>query len=546
MSSASSALTETTIPQHLVRRLSEHGVEMGFGIVGDYALRLFGALNDAGLPMLVTADEQGAGFAADAFARLRGFGMVGCTYGVGGLKLANAVANAWAEQVPLLVVSGSPGVAERASGAMLHHKIKDFDTQYRVFRDLTVAQALLDNPVTAAAQIDHVIARVLETQRPGYLEIPRDLIDGLIPAPAGPILVKPQRVDPFRLEAAVADVMSLLGSAKSAVILAGAQVSRRALGKSLLEIANHSGIPVATSSLGKGVFPEGHPLSLGVYQGVVSPAAVVDKVENAEAILSFGVLPTDLNFGGFTARIDPTLLVECTDDSVTVGLRTYRNVPLSAFLPALQEELAKKPAAVLPSLNPPPFVSQGEVPIHVERLIAALTHCLDARHGFIVDPGDCMFAAVELRVPNWCLSSAYYATMGYAVPAALGAGKADPGRRPVVLVGDGAFAMTGLEAGWCAFHGVHPIIIVMDNSGYGTQRPMRDGPFNDIAPMASERLTEVFGVGKGWLATTENQLVAALREAFASDTLAIIRVQVPKGSYSPALKRLTDALGKRV
>ena len=106
--------------------------------------------------------------------------------------------------------------------------------------------------------------------------------------------------------------------------------------------------------------------------------------------------------------------------------------------------------------------------------------------------------------------------------------------------------MTGLEAGWCAFHGVHPIIIVMDNSGYGTQRPMRDGPFNDIAPMASERLTEVFGVGKGWLATTENQLVAALREAFASDTLAIIRVQVPKGSYSPALKRLTDALGKRV
>ncbi|MSY41747.1 MAG: alpha-keto acid decarboxylase family protein, partial [Actinobacteria bacterium] len=115
---------ETTIPAHLARRLAEHGVTVGFGIVGDYALRLFGALADAGLPMLVTADEQGSGFAADAYARLRGLGVVGCTYSVGGLKLTNAVANAWAEQVPLLVVSGAPGIAERANGAMLHHRVK--------------------------------------------------------------------------------------------------------------------------------------------------------------------------------------------------------------------------------------------------------------------------------------------------------------------------------------------------------------------------------------------------------------------------------------
>ena len=116
-----------TITSHLVARLKEAGVDHAFGIVGDFALRLFSALGDEGLPVLVTTDEQGAGFAADAYARLRGFGVVAVTYGAGGLKVANAAANAWAEQVPLLILSGSPGVAERAGDPMLHHKVKDFD-----------------------------------------------------------------------------------------------------------------------------------------------------------------------------------------------------------------------------------------------------------------------------------------------------------------------------------------------------------------------------------------------------------------------------------
>lgn len=532
---------------HLVRRLREHGVEVGFGIVGDYALRLFGALEEEGMSMLVTADEQGAGFAADAYARLRGLGVVGCTFGVGGLKLVNATANAWAEQVPLLIVSGAPGLAEQAGGALLHHRVKEFDTQFNVYSNLTVAQAVLDNPVTAAAEIDRVIAAILEQQRPGYLEIPRDLVGVTIESSPDPIRLAAQRVDPAKLAAAVDDVVAAMRAAKSAVILNGVMVARRSLAAHLLELAEHLGLPVATSSMAKGVFPETHPLSLGVYQGAVSPAEVVAAVETADVILSFGVLPTDLTFGGFTAHIAPTHLVDCTDNDVSVGLHTYRDVPLAAFMPALLAAVADGQDARLPPVHGRPrFISEGHVPIHVERLVSAVAAQMDERHGLIVDPGDCLFAAVELPVPAWALSSAYYATMGYAVPAALGAGKADPGRRPVVLVGDGAFAMSGLEAGWSAFHGVVPIIIVVDNSGYGTQRPMLDGPFNDIPSVAAEYLPKLFGTGKGWLAATEDELESVLGEAFASDHLAIVHVKVPRSSISPALSRLTDALAKRV
>jgi len=537
-----------TIPAFLAMRLKQRRVECGFGIVGDYALRLFSDLFDEGFPIHVTEDEQGAAFAADAYARLRGLGVVAVTYGVGGLKVANAVAGAWAENVPLLVVSGAPGVKEAATDALLHHRIKNFDTQLRVFRDLTQAQAVLDNPATAADEIDRVITEVLSHQRPGYIEIPRDMVEVPIEPPRHGVRPHLPPVDEARLAAAVEDILEHLRGSESPVVHVGAMVWRRGLAADLIETATRAGILVATSSLAKGLFPERHPLALGVYMGAVSPEKVVERIEGASLILSLGVLNTDLTMGAFTARREEERLVEASDTEVTIGLRTYRNVPLWALLPAVAA------AAEAEGLKPhheespyePTFHPEPDTHLTVARVIAALDAHLDSRHGLIVDPGESLFASVDLSAPNWCLASAYYATMGYAVPAALGAGLAEPHLRPVVLVGDGAFAMTGLEVAAAAFHGVKPVIVVLDNGGSGTQRPMLDGPYNDIPALAPENLPAVIGTGRGWLARTEDELDAALQEAMETDDVAIVRAVVPQGDRSPALKRLTDALGRKV
>ena len=537
-----------TIPAFLVSRLRQHGVDCGFGIVGDYALRLFADLHEEGFPILVTGDEQGAAFAADAYARLKGLGVCAVTYGVGGLKIANGVAGAWAENVPLLVISGAPGVREAASGALLHHRVKSFHTQLRVFEELTTAQAVLDNPATAADEIDRVLTAILSDQRPGYLEIPRDMVEVPIDPPRHGIRPHLPPVDEARLAAAVEDIMEHLRGSQSPVLHVGALVWRRGLAQALVDAAKRAGILVATTSLAKGLFPERHRLALGVYMGAVSPADVVERIENASLILSLGVLNTDLTMGAFTARREEERLIEAGDSEVTVGLRTYRDVPLWALLPAIEAAAEREGLEASPEESPyePTFAPEPATPLSVARVIAAVDAHLDERHGLIVDPGECLFASVDLSAPNWCLASAYYATMGYAVPAALGAGKAQPHLRPVVLVGDGAFAMTGMEMAAAAFHGVHPVIVVLDNSGYGTQRPMLDGPFNDIPQLAPENLPAVIGRGRGWLARTEEELDDALREAMELDDVAIVRAVVPKGDKSPALTRLTDALGRKV
>ncbi len=248
--------------------------------------------------------------------------------GVGGLKVANAAANAWAEQIPLLILSGAPGVVERESEPMLHHRVKDFDTQLRVFADLTCAQAVLNSPHNAASEIDRVIRTMISTQRPGYIEVPRDAVTWEIDASDHTIDPHLPPVDAEAQREAIEAVLTQLRGHDSAAIHAGAMIERRDLGSSLFDLATSLGIPVATSSLARGCFPERHELGLGVYLGALSPEHVVQRVEGADVLLSLGVMQTDLTLGAFTANIDHHRLILATDTEVTVGYCTYKEVPL--------------------------------------------------------------------------------------------------------------------------------------------------------------------------------------------------------------------------
>src|SRR5256712_3455524 len=165
-----------SIGEYLIQRLYDHGARHVFGIPGDYVLGFYDLLEKSKLRIINTCDEQGAGFAADAYARVRGLGAVCITYCVGGLKVANTTAEAFAEKSPVVVISGAPGVREREKNPLLHHKVREFDTQARVFKQLTVASTVLTDPQTAFQEIDRVLHAALRYKRPVYIELPRDLV----------------------------------------------------------------------------------------------------------------------------------------------------------------------------------------------------------------------------------------------------------------------------------------------------------------------------------------------------------------------------------
>jgi len=544
-------LAVPTVGQYLIDRLHNLGVEHIFGIPGDYVLTLYKMIEASPIRLVGVTREDNAGFAADAYARLHGLGCVCVTYCAGGLSLCNSIAGAYAEKSPVIVLSGSPGLSERARNPLLHHKVKGFETQFEVFEKITVASAVLDDPLYAFNEIDRVLEAALRFKRPVYLEIPRDqvLARQVSPhrAPAG---LPPS--DPEALREALDEAAAMLNAARRPMILADVEIHRFGLQDELLGLAEETGMPIATTILGKSVISEGHPLFVGVYEGAMGRDEVTRSVEEADCLLMLGCFLTDINLGIFTAKLEASRCIDATSEDLRIRHHHYSEVRLDDFIRGLRQRRLT-PARTPVSPRPDPFSRQWravpDAPVTSRRLFARLNTMINENLTVIADVGDSLFGAVDLSMSRRTefLGPAYYTSMGFAVPAALGAGMAAPESRALVIVGDGAFQMTGMELSSIARYRLNPIVVVLNNHGYTTERFLLEGSFNDIHEWAFHKIPEVLGSGMGWEVRTEVELDAALEAALANTTsFSLLNVHLDPYDRSPALERLASRLSKIV
>jgi len=540
-----------SIGEYLIHRLYGHGVRHVFGIPGDYVLGFYDLLSKSKLRIINTCDEQGAGFAADAYARVRGLGVVCVTYCVGGLKVANTTAEAFAEKSPVVIISGAPGMKEREKNPLLHHKVREFDTQKKVFDQLTIASTVLTDPQTAFQEIDRVLHAALRYKRPVYIELPRDQV--FVPGiPHYRVPNVHERSNPSTLRAALAEAADMIRTARKPVILADVEVHRFGLQNQVLELVEKTRIPVAATVLGKSVIGEQHPLYLGIYEGAMGRDAVRKYVESSDCLILLGAFMTDINLGIYTAQLDPARCIYATSEKLSIRYHSYEEVRFKDFVRGLLGlKLPRRAPTRIPRPMPilPFHVRNSDTRLTVKRLFERLNGFLSKNTVVIADVGDALFGATDLfiRERTEFLAPAYYTSMGFAVPACVGAQLANPRLRPLVLVGDGAFQMTGMELSTIARYKLNPVVIVLNNSGYGTERHMQDGPYNDVWPWQFFRLPELLGAGRGFLIQTEEELDRALCEAQDyTQSFCLLDVRLAPLDRSPALDRLASRLAKRI
>ena len=263
-------------------------------------------------------------------------------------------------------------------------------------------------------------------------------------------------------------------------------------------------MPIATTILGKSVISEAHPLFAGVYEGAMGRPEVTELVESADCLLMLGCFLTDINLGIFTAKLDPCACIDATSENLRIRHHHYRDVRLDDFLRGLIDrglELSRTPIPQRTNPFARRLDADPESPVTSVSLFGRLNQML-ADHSemtVIADIGDSLFGAADLEMHRHTefLSPAYYTSMGFGVPAALGASMANPSPRILVVVGDGAFQMTGMELSTIARHGLNPIVVVLNNHGYTTERFLLEGPFNDIHDWAYHRIPEVLGARDG-------------------------------------------------
>lgn len=539
-----------SIGEYLIRRLQEYGVRDVFGIPGDYVLGFYSMLCDSPINVVGCCREDNAGFAADAYARINGLGVVCVTYCVGGLSLANSVAGAYAEKSPVVVISGSPGLSERTNNPLLHHKVRDFRTQLEVFEKITIASTELVDPVNAFREIDRVLDAAVRHKRPVYIEIPRDMVK-VVPEAPHEYRHTSFTSDPQALAEAADEAARLIGNSKKPIILAGVEIHRYGLQDQLLALAEATQIPIAAALMGKSVVSERHPLYVGLYEGAMSRVEVTQFVEDSDCLLLLGMLLTDIDLGIFTANIDPTKWIYATSDQLRIRHHHFHDVLLADFISELSARRPRPPHRALPvkqTSTSNKFELKPLAPISIMRLVARLDQALDDQTIVICDVGDALFAGTELTTHGRTefIAPAYYTSMGFSVPAALGSTVARPNMRTVVLVGDGAFQMTGNELSTIIRQGRHCIIILLDNQGYGTERVLHPGAYNDIHPWQYHKLPEVYNGGHGYDVHTEAEFDAALTKAWTAPGLHLIQAHLAEDDHSFALHRLAEKLSKKV
>ena len=542
---------QPTIGDYLLKKLQNYGIGYIFGIPGDYVVQFFDMIEQSPIQHIGTTREETAGFAADAYARTNGMGAACVTYGVGGLSMINAVTAAYAEKSPLVVISGGPGINERTESALLHHTGKNFSTQQRIYEEITVASALLDEPFTAFNEIDRVLDAVYWHKRPGYIELPRDMV-----SIHGAVHQRPSTnerfSDPEILDAALVNAIAFINQSENPVILAGVELHRFGFRDKLLRLAEEKQIPVVTTLLGKSVMPETHPLYLGIYGGAMGRPEITTLVETSDCLIILGAFMTDVNLGIYTANLARSRSIYASLDKITVCFSTYEDVTFEDFLDGLcAPQLAKRPEANLEWVLEvsESFVMVPNQTLTVQRLFQHLNQFLHNDLTVIPDVGDSLWGAADLRLPEQTdfISLAYYTSMGFAIPAAIGAQLGKPNSRPLVIVGDGAFQMTGTELSTTIRYGLNPIILVLNNQGYGTMRPLVEGAFNDIENWDYTLVPELLCAGRAFVVRTEGEFDTAMKAALAdTQHFVLIEVKLDKLDTSPALSRLAEQVSKKI
>lgn len=540
----------TRIGDYLLQRLAQEGVTHMFGVPGDYVLKFYDRLVNSPIRHVGTTREDTAAFAADGYARCRGMGALAVTYGVGALNVVNAVAGAYAESSPVVVISGAPGVREQREDPLIHHRFGPFNFQREIFERITCAAVVLDDPLIAFRQIDRALVQARRHSKPVYIELPRDMVDVVgYPVPTEEHVERGS--DANALREAVEETVGLLNAAKSPAVLAGVELHRSALQNELIKFVECANVPVAATLTGKSVVGERHSHYLGVYEGAMGSPHTTKIIESSDLLLMLGMKLNDVDLGIYTANLDPNCMVRASQDEVVIRHHRYPRVHLPEFLTALAARATCRPGAP-PSVPAGPSAENFPVraqPMTVARLIGRLNAGLQSEMTVVCDVGDCLFASIELRVHHRTqfLASAFYTSMGFAMPAALGAQVARPGHRALVLVGDGAFQMTGTELSTAVRLKLNPIVVVFNNKGYSTERFILEGPFNDIAGWKFDRIGELLGPVDGYNVTTEDEFETAWTRALtATDRPSLLNVHLRPDDPSPAMRRLAQHLRELV
>jgi len=510
-----------SIGNFLLRRLQQAGIQHIFGVPGDYNLGLMQQLEDRGAPAWIgNCNELNAAYATDAYARINGIGAMIVTHGVGTLSAVNGIAGAYSEHVPVILISGSLPLRAVQRGDLMHHTLIDPEKGdlCRIFAELTAAQARI-TPENAVAEIDRLILTAWRRKLPVYMELPSDIPYLEIEVPDSPLKLEMAPSDRQNLKATTQMILERLHSAKSPAFLLDMDALRFDVSTQIVELAERFQMQVAVMNCAKGAFPENSGHYVGTYVGsIASSPATRSAIEGSDCLLTIGYRRVETTVGFFTDKL-PASAIHLNSDSVDTAAKNYQGVYITELLQSLidaSSDVITKKQPIRPSKPVP--VMPSDDPLTQDAYWKAIQNFLRPGDVIVVEDGASSAGMGRLTLPDdstYITGAFVWCSIGYATPALLGAILASPGRRHILLTGEGSLQMTVQELSTVMRCDLKPFIFVINNAGYTVERAVlgKDAKYNDVANWRYSELPRVFSRDKKaetYVVQTSNELQKVL------------------------------------
>jgi indolepyruvate decarboxylase len=540
-------MSQSTVAEYTLTRLSQLGIDRVFGVPGDYAF----TVNDAvevvdGLDWVACANELNAAYAADGYARIRGAAILSTTYGVGELSAINGVMGSKAHRLPVFHIVGMPSERIQHLKLITHHNLGD--TRYDRYHDISSSACCVSarlTPDNCIDELERVIREALRQSMPAYIVISE--VNGLMPVIGKPVKgqplakIKRQHSDPGELAAAAEAILTKIAAAKHPVATITTLTARYGVADKAVAFVSKANLPVAVTSYDKGVVDESLPHYIGLYSaGSSQPPAVREIVENADLILDIGgVMLTELNTALWSAVLDTDKAVCIHDNWVRSGTNVYVNVAIGDLLDVLTAKVTAHARAEAPAYGELELTGAPSDPTASPNFYPRLQRRLRAGDTLVIETGSCMFHLNPMRLPAGVGVEAQglWGSIGWGTPATLGIAMAKTEGRTWLVTGDGSHQLTLNELAVMGRYGVTPVIFVLNNGLYGIEDVIseRGHAYDDLAAVNYHLLPAAFGC-KGWLSakvTTVAELEKVLDDIDAHDGAAYVEVMIPNEESQP-------------
>ncbi|VEU19827.1 DEKNAAC100698 [Brettanomyces naardenensis] len=502
---------QITVSEYIFRRLCQVGIKSLFGVPGDFNLALLEHIYDVPeLNWIGCCNELNAAYAADAYAKTsKQMAAVVTTFGVGELSALNGIAGAYSEFAPVLHIVGTTALAEKRSpnAKNIHHLIAnrkiyqkpDHYVYEKIAKNFSIATASVDDDMEASCEdIDHVIEAIWRNSRPGYIFLPCDLTERVVPEERLEIaldLSYEVGCSSEKIEQVCNRIIERIYSSQNVSVLAGAFISKFRMNKlfdRLVELLEDK-VNFFDTYMSKGVYNEEMPRYIGTYFGEKGNKVVSEAIEASDLVLCFGSFSNDMNTGFFSFKLGDDQIADINAQYTHFGGQMDTDVTMMDLLPVLVAKLDVSRVNTAVKYTNIPRQSLRNVHADVDAPLTEadvgrnIENLLQPHDVLIIETCSFMTGAYRLKMNGACLvNQCFWGSIGYALPATLGASLAlrdfqKPGK-VVTVEGDGSAQMSLPELVSMLRYNVSAIMLMLNNDGYTIERAL-NGPYrsyNDI------------------------------------------------------------------